>query len=163
MAETALEMYPDSSDAYLILAEESDNENDARSYLKEGIAAGKRELGELFFEENKGDFWGLHETRPYIRICKSYAESCWFGGDTKEAAQILEHMLELNTEDNTGARYLLAAVYLYSNQLDQAEQLLEEYGRGDAARPLPMTRSFWSIRKTESPPSSKCCTVWPGV
>jgi tetratricopeptide (TPR) repeat protein len=133
LAETALEMYPDSSDAYLILAEESDNENDARSYLKEGIAAGKRELGELFFEENKGDFWGLHETRPYIRICKSYAESCWFGGDTKEAAQILEHMLELNTEDNTGARYLLAAVYLYSNQLDQAEQLLEEYGKGDAA------------------------------
>ncbi|WP_413407462.1 SEC-C metal-binding domain-containing protein [Paenibacillus amylolyticus] len=133
LAETALEMYPDSSDAYLILAEESDNENDARSYLKEGIAAGKRELGELFFEENKGDFWGLHETRPYIRICKSYAESCWFGGDTKEAAQILEHMLELNTEDNTGARYLLAAVYLYSNQLDQAEQLLEKYGKGDAA------------------------------
>ncbi|MGE6664434.1 SEC-C metal-binding domain-containing protein [Paenibacillus xylanexedens] len=147
LAETALEMYPDSSDAYLILAEESDNENDARSYLKEGIAAGKRELGELFFEENKGDFWGLHETRPYIRICKSYAESCWFGGDTKEAAQILEHMLELNTEDNTGARYLLAAVYLYSNQLDQAEQLLEEYGRGDAATAFAYDKIILEYKK----------------
>lgn len=133
LAETVLEMYPDSSDAYLILAEESDNEQDARAFLKDGIAAGKRELGELFFEKNKGDFWRLHETRPYIRICKSYAESCWFGGDTKEAAQILEHILELNTEDNTGARYLLAAVYLYSNQLKQAEQLMEKYGKGDAA------------------------------
>lgn len=133
LAKTALEMYSDSSDAYLILAEESDNESDARAYLKAGIAAGERELGELFFEKNKGDFWGLHETRPYIRICKSYAESCWFGGDAEEAAQILEHILELNTEDNTGARYLLAAVYLYSNQLKQAEQLLEKYGKGDAA------------------------------
>ncbi|WP_419889812.1 SEC-C metal-binding domain-containing protein [Paenibacillus xylanexedens] len=147
LAETALEMYPDSSDAYLILAEESDNENDARSYLKEGIAAGKRELGELFFEENKGDFWGLHETRPYIRICKSYAESCWFGGDTKEAAQILEHMLELNTEDNTGARYLLAAVYLYSNQLEQAEQLLEEYGRADATTAFAYDKIILEYKK----------------
>ncbi len=133
LAETALEMYPDSSDAYLILAEESDNEQDARAYLKAGIAAGERELGELFFEKNKGHFWGLHETRPYIRICKSYAESCWFGGDAKEAAQILERILELNTEDNTGARYLLAAVYLYNNQLKQAEQLLKKYGKGEAA------------------------------
>ncbi|MFB8374767.1 SEC-C metal-binding domain-containing protein [Paenibacillus taichungensis] len=133
LAKTVLEMYPDSSDAYLILAEESDNEHDARAFLKAGIAAGERELGELFFEKNKGDFWGLHETRPYIRICKSYAESCWFGGDTNEAAQILEHILELNTEDNTGARYLLVAVYLYSNQLKQAEQLMEKYGKGDAA------------------------------
>ncbi|WP_458123802.1 SEC-C metal-binding domain-containing protein [Paenibacillus sp. Z3-2] len=133
LAETVLEIYPDSPEAYLILAEESDNEQDARAYLKAGIAAGERELGELFFEKNKGHFWGLHETRPYIRICKSYAESCWFGGDAKEAAQILEHILELNTEDNTGARYLLAAVYLYSNQLDQAEQLLKKHGKGEAA------------------------------
>ncbi|WP_336765251.1 SEC-C metal-binding domain-containing protein [Paenibacillus sp. USHLN196] len=147
LAETALEMYPDSSDAYLILAEESDNENDARSYLKEGIAAGKRELGELFFEENKGDFWGLHETRPYIRICKSYADSCWFGGDAKEAAQTLEHILELNKEDNTGARYLLGAVYLYSNQLDQAEQLLEEYGRGDAATAFAYDKIILEYKK----------------
>lgn len=147
LAETALEMYPDSSDANLILAEESDNEHDARSYLKEGIAAGKRELGELFFEENKGDFWGLHETRPYIRICKSYAESCWFGGDAKEAAQILEHILELNTEDNTGARYLLAAVYLYSNQLEQAEQLLEKYEKGDAATAFAYDKIILEYKK----------------
>ncbi|WP_366348436.1 SEC-C metal-binding domain-containing protein [Paenibacillus amylolyticus] len=133
LAKTVLEVYPDSSDAYLILAEESDNESDARAYLKTGIAAGERELGEQFFEKNKGDFWGLQETRPYIRICKSYAESCWFGGNTQEAAQTLEHMLELNTEDNTGARYLLAAVYLYSNQLEQAEQLMTKYGKGGAS------------------------------
>lgn len=147
LAETALEMYPDSSDAYLILAEESDNEQEARAYLKAGIAAGERELGELFFEKNKGDFWGLHETRPYIRICKSYAESCWFGGNAKEAAQILEHILELNTEDNTGARYLLAAVYLYSNQLKQAEQVLEKYGKDDAAAAFAYDRIILEYKK----------------
>ncbi|MGN7413810.1 SEC-C metal-binding domain-containing protein [Paenibacillus sp. SAF-068] len=147
LAETALEMYPDSSDAYLILAEESDNEHDARAHLEAGIAAGKRELGELFFEKNKGDFWGLHETRPYIRICKSYAESCWFAGDAKEAAHILEHILELDTEDNTGARYLLAAVYLYSNQLDQAQQLLEKYEKGEAATAFAYDKIILEYKK----------------
>ncbi|MBW4081932.1 SEC-C domain-containing protein [Paenibacillus sp. S150] len=147
LAETALEMYPDSSDAYLILAEESENEHDARAYLKAGIAAGERELGELFFERNKGYFWDLHETRPYIRICKSYAESCWFGGNAEEAAQILEHILELNTEDNTGARYLLAAVYLYSNQLEQAEQVLEKYGKDDAAAAFSYDRIILEYKK----------------
>ncbi|MHA6533764.1 SEC-C metal-binding domain-containing protein [Paenibacillus sp. BAC0078] len=147
LAQAALEMYPGSSDAYLILAEESENEEDARAYLKAGITAGERELGDLFFAKNKGHFWGLQETRPYIRICKSYAESCWFGGNAEEAAQTLEHILELNTEDNTGARYLLAAVYLYSNQLDLAEQVLEKYGKDDAAAAFAYDRIILEYKK----------------
>ncbi|GGF96733.1 hypothetical protein GCM10010912_46900 [Paenibacillus albidus] len=124
LAQAALEIYPDSPDAYLILAEESENEQDARELLKAGMAAGERELGELFFAQNKGYFWGLHESRPYIRVCKSYAESCWFGGNAEEAAQTLEYILELNPDDNTGARYLLAASYLYSNKLAEAQKLM---------------------------------------
>lgn len=133
MAEAALEIDPNSSDAYMILAEEAENEHEARAFLKEGMEAGRRELGDLFFEKNKGYFWGLHETRSYITICKSYAESCWFGGNGEEAAKTLENIMELNTEDNTGARYLLLAVYLYTNRLDDAERLLNNYGNDDVA------------------------------
>lgn len=147
LAETALEIYPDSSDAYLVLAEESENEHEARGFLKAGIAAGQRELGELFFAENKGHFWGLHETRPYIRICKSYAESCWFGGNAEEAAQTLEHILELNPDDNTGARYLLAAVYLYSNQLNEAERVIKKFGKDDAAAAFAYDRIVLEYKK----------------
>lgn len=133
LAEAALEIYPNSSDAYLILAEEAENEHEARASLKLGMDAGRRELGELFFEKNKGHFWELSETRPYIRICKSYAESCWFGGNGEEAAKTLEHILELNPEDNTGARYLLVAVYLYNNRLDDTDRMLKSFGKDDAA------------------------------
>ncbi|KGE19428.1 YecA family protein [Paenibacillus wynnii] len=133
LAEAALEVYPNSCDAYLILAEEAENEHEARAFLKSGMEAGKRELGDLFFEKNKGYFWGLSETRPYIRICKSYAESCWFGGNGEEVAKTLEHILELNTEDNTGARYLLLAVYLYNNRLNDADLMLKNFGKDDAA------------------------------
>ena len=85
LAKAALEVYPDSPDSYLILAEESTNEQEVQAYLQSGIEAGRRELGELYFKQNKGHFWLMPESRPYIRICKSYADSCWLGGDAEEA------------------------------------------------------------------------------
>jgi tetratricopeptide (TPR) repeat protein len=148
LAEAALEVYPDSSDAYLILAEEAENEHEARAFLKAGMEAGKRELGDSYFEENKGHFWGLTESRPYIRICKSYAESCWFGGNGEEAAVTLEHILELNPADNTGARNLLVAVYLYMNRLDEAEQLLQKYGKDDASAAVAYDRIVLEYKRS---------------
>nr|WP_274528714.1 SEC-C metal-binding domain-containing protein [Paenibacillus piscarius] len=133
LAEAALEIYPDNPEVYLLLAEESENEQEARELLKAGIAAGRRELGELYFSKHKGYFWGLSETRPYIRVCQSYAESCWFGGNAEEAAEMLEHILELNPDDATGARYLLTAAYLYSDKLEEAQRIIKEYGKDDAA------------------------------
>ncbi|WNS41605.1 SEC-C metal-binding domain-containing protein [Paenibacillus sp. MMS20-IR301] len=148
LAEMALELYPDSSDAYLVLAEESENEHEARKFLRAGMAAGGRELGEAFFTENKGYFWGLHETRPYILVCKSYAESCWFGGNAQEAVQTLEHILELNPEDNTGARYLLAAVYLYNNQLNEAERMIKHYEAEEAAAAFAYDKIVLEYKKS---------------
>ncbi|WP_405175564.1 SEC-C metal-binding domain-containing protein [Paenibacillus sp. FSL H8-0261] len=146
LAEAALEVYPDSPDAYLILAEEAENEADARAFLKAGMDAGERELGEAFFAENKGHFWDLHETRPYIRICKSYADSCWFSGNAEEAQNVLEHILELNPEDNTGARYLLTAAYLYTNKLKKTEKVLEKFGN-DAAATVAYDRMVLEYKK----------------
>lgn len=146
LAEAALEVYPDSPDAYLILAEEAEKEADARAFLKAGMDAGERELGEAFFTENKGHFWDLHETRPYIRICKSYADSCWFSGNAEEAQQVLEHILELNPEDNTGARYLLTAAYLYTNKLKKTEKVLEKFGN-DAAATVAYDRMVLEYKK----------------
>ncbi|MBY3626246.1 hypothetical protein HGO21_43105 [Acinetobacter sp. CUI P1] len=146
LAEAALEVYPDSPDAYLILAEEAENETDARAFLKAGMDAGERELGEAFFAANKGHFWHLHETRPYMRICKSYADSCWFSGNAEEAQKVLEHILELNPEDNTGARYLLTAAYLYTNKLKKTEKVLEKFGN-DAAATVAYDRMVLEYKK----------------
>jgi len=148
LAEAALALYPDSSDAYLILAEEAENEHEARAFLKAGMDAGRRELGETYFKQNKGYFWGLSETRPYIRICKSYAESCWFGGNGEEAAKTLEHILELNPDDNTGARYLLLAVYLYNNRLEDADRMLKTYGKDDGAASFAYDRIVLEYKKS---------------
>ncbi len=146
LARTAISLYPDHPDAYLVLAEEAESEQEARAYLKEGITAGQRELGEAYFAENKGHFWLLSETRPYLRVCKSYADSCWFGGDMDEAAKMLEHILEYNPDDNTGARYMLVAVYLHSSNLNAADKLLKKY-KDDAAATFAYDRMILEYKK----------------
>lgn len=64
LAKAALEFDPDSAGAYLILADEAENEDEARALLKAGMEAGRRELGSAFFAENKGYFWGF--PRPVL-------------------------------------------------------------------------------------------------
>lgn len=132
LAKEALKLYPDSPDAYLILAEEAPTIEKAINYFRQGIEAGERDLGETFFTENEGHFWGLIETRPYMRVKYNYAEVCWHKGDTDEARRHLEHILQLNPADNMGARYLLLAVYLYEDELEKAERLLEAYDESTA-------------------------------
>ncbi|BCG57288.1 SEC-C metal-binding domain-containing protein [Paenibacillus sp. URB8-2] len=147
LAKAALEFDPDSAGAYLILADEAENEDEARALLKAGMEAGRRELGSAFFAENKGYFWGIPETRPYIRLCTSYADSCWFAGAADEAAKVLEHILELNPNDNTGARYLLLAVYLYSDRLKEADKLLKAYGEEDGAASFAYDRMVLEFKR----------------
>ncbi|MDT3427816.1 tetratricopeptide (TPR) repeat protein [Paenibacillus forsythiae] len=147
LAKAALELDPDNTGAYLLLADEAEGEQEARALLKAGMEAGRRELGSAFFAENKGHFWLIPETRPYIRLCTSYAGSCWFGGAADEAAGVLEHILELNPNDNTGARYLLLAVYLYTDRLTEAEKLLKAYGEEDGAASFAYDRMVLEFKR----------------
>lgn len=133
LAREALKLYPNSPDAYLLLAEEADTDEEALNYLKQGITAGEKDLGEAFFEENEGYFWGMIETRPYMRVKYNYAETCWQLGNSGEARKHLEHIVKLNPMDNMGARYLLLAVYLYEDELALAEKLLEQYDESTAS------------------------------
>ncbi len=148
LARRALELYPDSADAYQILAEEAGSEAEARSLLQQGMEAGRRDLGWSFFEQHKGHFWGLFETRPYMRVTRSYAESCWLGGDADEAAGTLAHLLELNPADHTGARYLLLAAYLYTGKLEEAQRVLKRYGGEDSSASFAYDRMILEYKQS---------------
>ena len=59
-------------DAWLLLAEdEAKGIIEKRAVLEKAVAAGeqavRRTLGEEAFEEEEGNFWGILETRPYMR------------------------------------------------------------------------------------------------
>ncbi|CAK4863352.1 unnamed protein product [Aphanomyces euteiches] len=128
MAKQALELYPNSPDAYNILAE-----NDVRSlkeaakYYEQGILAGEREISAEFFKENKGHFWLITSTRPYMRAKLGYAHACAQMGKDKEAIQHYTDLLELNPGDNQGAREMLSLSYLETEQWKKAAALHKKF------------------------------------
>src|SRR6266511_2941019 len=121
LAREALAISPDCADAYLLLAEEtSSSAEEARELLEQGVAAGERALGPEPFEEDVGHFWGILETRPYMRARAALAETLWALDLREEAVEHQRELLRLNPNDNQGLRYRQAEWLLW---LDLYEEL----------------------------------------
>src|SRR5438105_7171989 len=100
LARRALTISPDCADAYLLLAEQTASSvEEARALLEQGVAAGERALGPQPFEDDIGFFWGIIETRPYMRCRASLAEALWALGRREEAVEHLRELLRLNPND----------------------------------------------------------------
>lgn len=127
LAKRALHIYPDAADAYVIFAEQESSLHKALEYYRKGVEAGERDLGPKYFKENRGHFWGLVETRPYMRAKAGYAAALWKLGRHEEAIREYEEMLDLNPNDNQGIRYRLLTCYLDRRQYDRARQLFDQY------------------------------------
>jgi hypothetical protein len=85
LARAALEISPDCADAYVLLAEESKGRKDAIQLFEKAVAAGERALGPDAFANDVGHFWGLIETRPYMRAREGLAVQLWSSGRRDEA------------------------------------------------------------------------------
>lgn len=127
LAKQALKLYPNTPDAYVILAQESRTLTEMKDCYYVGMKVGEKELGPEYFTEDRGYFWGLLETRPYMRAKQGYAKSMWILGDFKEAIAQYREMLELNPNDNQGIRYGLLTVLLESEKYGEAEQLMDQF------------------------------------
>lgn len=127
LAEDALALNPNCVDAYVILAEKTKSLEDAILMYEKGIQAGEQELGQTFFKENRGYFWGLIETRPFMRAKLHYAEALSLLGKINEAIIQYEELLELNPMDNQGVRYSLFVAYMDTNEYKKAANLLLQY------------------------------------
>jgi tetratricopeptide (TPR) repeat protein len=134
LAREALKISPDCADAYVILAEEyAKTAQEAIYYYKAGVAAGERAIGPEEFKKLKGAFWGVLETRPYMRARVGLAVSLWETGESAEAIDHLQEMIKLNPDDNQGIRYLLAAWLFESGDMAALKKLLAKYNDGTAA------------------------------
>ncbi|PGV51512.1 SEC-C metal-binding domain-containing protein [Bacillus sp. AFS037270] len=127
LAEEALKLNPNCVDAYVILAEKTKSLEEAILLYEKGIQAGERDLGKNFFKENKGYFWGLLETRPFMRAKLHYAEALSVQGKVAEAARQYEELLELNPMDNQGVRFSLFVAYMDLGEFKKAHGILKEY------------------------------------
>ena len=147
LAYKALAISPLCADAYVLLAEqEADTLEDVLTHYALGVVAGEAALGEEIFEEDAGYFWGILETRPYMRARLGLAQALWASGEREEAAANLADMLYLNPNDNQGVRYVLAAWYLELGRDDAPAELFEDYAEDGAAAWL-YTRGLLAFRR----------------
>jgi tetratricopeptide (TPR) repeat protein len=127
LARRALERSPDCADAYVLLAEDAGDPQEALRLYEHGVRAGERALGRDAFQDDVGHFWGILETRPYMRARQGLAAALWHLGEREAALGHLRDLLRLNPGDNQGLRYTLATWLLATGDDAALEDLLGQY------------------------------------
>jgi tetratricopeptide (TPR) repeat protein len=133
LAKQALKISPLCADAYVILARHAPRGSDKQLDLwRRGAAAGQAALGAAF-ADYVGHFWGVLETRPYMRARYGLASALWERGARAEAIDHLRDMLRLCPGDNLGVRYVLSAWLIDAGRDDDLDALFKTYrDDGDA-------------------------------
>jgi tetratricopeptide (TPR) repeat protein len=158
LAKQAIEMSADCAEGYLLLADLAKTRKQALEYYAQAVDASARVLGPEIFRDQVGNFWGIFETRLYMRARLSLAEALWASGRRIEAADHLDEMLKLNPFDNQGLRYILAAWLLFLDRLDDLDRLLQKFDETSAT--WSYTKALVSFRRTgDSPESRKLLTA----
>ena len=121
----ALELDPNNADAYNYLASIEKNIDKVIIQYKKAVKAGEKTLGKKFLKEEKGYFWGMIETRPYMRAKVGLANCLGVINEVDKAIEIYEELLELNPNDNQGVRYLLLVLLLSKKNLSKFELFMQ--------------------------------------
>ncbi len=154
MAQRALEIDPDCAEAYIVLDNNlSTNPLMTINYMEKAIQAGEKKLGDQFFKDNTGHFWGILETRSYMRALHHLAQALWECRRQSEATEVCWKVLKLNPNDNQGIRYILIDFLLTDNRLKEVEKLIELYPREWSAHWNYATALYYF--KTEGAKSEK--------
>lgn len=129
LARQALEINPDNIDAENFITKFETNtikklEKYKNTLDKEQV---KLEKDDMFNKENIGIFWGLIETRPYMRTKHCYMLTLMELGRYNEAIKQGEELLELCQSDNQGVRYLMLGLYAVLEKFEECETLYKKY------------------------------------
>lgn len=81
----------------------------------------------IWTEDDVGNFWGILETRPYMRLYMEYMQVLAKDGRLNQAATACREMLKLNTNDNLGIRYELMHIYALLEDEKSAKKLFKKY------------------------------------
>jgi tetratricopeptide (TPR) repeat protein len=133
LSQKALETCSECANAYVILsADLSFPDRQAKiRFLEEGVKAGHRALGPRYFKEEVGSFWGILETRPYMRAVCALAIQLQEDGQNDAAITHYYELLRLNPYDNQGVRYNLIPLLVSLKRLKEAGPLLKQYAGDD--------------------------------
>ena len=154
LAKKALTVSADCADAYNLLAEGTAKSlEEALDLYRKGVEAGERTLGKEAFKEDVGHFWGLLETRPYMRARAGLAQCLWDAGQREEAVEHYCDLLRLNPGDNQGIRDLLMPCLIELGRDKDAEKLFKQY-EDDCMAVWMYSRALLDFRKHGDSPAA---------
>ena len=97
-------------------------------------------------EDSIGDYWGISETRPFIRLYSSYLDLLVNCGMMRMATTVGEEIIRYNTNDNLGIRYILIHVYAYLEDEKSMLALYKKYDEHDESQMLlPISIIYYKL------------------
>ena len=146
-AKEAYDMCPNCFDAILFQCDLEENGIKRMKLLDEGLEFEKNRLTKekYFDKENIGHFYGIFETRPYIRGLVIKAEYLLQEGKLSQAKNICKEVLRLNENDNIGARYLLMALYATLEEENDMLKLYKKYPEEDLEMIFPLFALYYKL------------------
>jgi tetratricopeptide (TPR) repeat protein len=156
LARRALEKCADCADAWVLLAEETAQsiEEGLGMYEKAMTAAVRGLGGEEALKEHEGHFWGVVETRPYMRARRGVASLLVRLGRPAEAAGHFEELLRLNPRDNQGNRDSLLYLRMTHGPASAVDPLLALFP-DDSMAEWTYTAALHRFRSSGDTPESR--------
>lgn len=147
LAKEAYNISSDCLDAILFQVKLEDHPLKRDKLLSEGLEFEKKRLTDkkYFNKENAGHFYGIFETRPYIRGLYLKANYLILDGKFKQAIDVCKEILRLNNNDNIGARYLLMAIYAYLEEEQLMLNLYKKYPAEDLEMLFPLFILYYKL------------------
>lgn len=155
LARQALKLDPDCVDALLLLAERESNPELALPMYQAAMQAAERKLGPEVFKEEAGNFWGILETRTYMRARQEFASALAQLGRDEEAAAEFRELLRLNPGDNQGNRYLLLHTLLNAGAYHELQGLLDNPEYNEQSAEWSYTRALLAFARDGDTPESR--------
>lgn len=147
LAKKAYEKSPECFDAILFQCDLEENGIKRMKLLEGGLEVEKNRLikEKYFDKENIGHFYGIFETRSYIRGLVVKAEYLLEEGKLRQAESICKEVLRLNENDNMGARYLLMAIFATLEEENDMLKLYKKYPEEDLEMLFPLFALYYKI------------------
>ena len=133
LLEEALEYNPDNLDAYVSYVYLTSRDDALNKLIKKEKEYAKKHFSKKFIEENKGEFYYILETRPYLRLLFNIGEEYINSDDYENGVKTFEKIIELNNNDNMGVRYRLSGLYLFLERFEEFNNLWDHYKKDSSS------------------------------
>lgn len=147
-AQKALTIDPYCTDAELLLIDLMDiTPEESKKRLEKLINKTEKHLEDegYFDEESIGHFYGILETRPYIRALATYMDDLIGLGKYRAAIRVGANIIRLNHNDNMGIRYDLMALHAFMEDVASAEDLIAAYDEENASMLFPLILLYYKV------------------